>query len=88
MAVLPDTQVRDLFRDDGPRRICLLSVTGVTTGDTLDLGPRFTKLLNCVAVSMTSNAQFLPTQNGVVVTFQQVGLVNDTLVLLVVGGWV
>lgn len=85
----PDARVRDLYQSDGPHRYRLCAITGVTTGDTLDLSARFTKILNVYAASITSSvpASF-PTINGTTLTFAQVGLANDTVLLLTIGGWV
>lgn len=88
MAVIdPQAQVRDLYRSDSPHRINVVAVHGVTTGDTLDVAGRFSKLQTAIASSVTSTSNGLPTVSGTTVTFAQNGLSNDTVVLLLVGGW-
>ena len=88
MAVIdPNTQIREMFRSDFPHRILVLSVNRVSTGDTLDLGFAFSKLQTAIASSVTSGSNGLPTIAGTVITFAQAGLSNDSIVLLLVGGW-
>ena len=83
----PDADVRDLYRSDSPHRINVVAVRGVTTGDTLDVSARFSKLQTAIASSVTSTSNGLPTLSGTTLTFAQAGLNNDTVIVLLVGGW-
>lgn len=86
MAVIPVSQVTPEYTVGDALAVGLFAVRKVTTADTLDMAPWFSKITFAAAVGATAQGTGNPTIAGTVLTFGTAGLANDAVWLFVMGG--